>query len=263
MKKIGHFLTISICGLLLAVSPGPSAASAVGEDRPLILADDGFDWAAGDDDGLEDLEDEFVDDTVEIADPLEGLNRGIFWFNDKLYFYLLKPMARGLRLLPRPVRQGVDNVFSNIGAPIRAGNALLQLKFADTARELARFLVNSTIGLAGVFDIAKDIDLPMTREDFGQTLGHYGVGPGIYLVLPILGPSTLRDAVGETVDTFLDPLYVQTDTNRDLLALKSIKTVNALSLDEDTYEQVKRNAIDPYQFIKNTYVQHRARLIEE
>ncbi len=255
-----------LAALLVLLSALPLAATAsapTSGDRPLVLADDGFDWATGDDDGAPDLADEFVEEAPEIADPLETVNRGIFWFNDKLYFYLLKPIARGLRYLPEPVRQSIDNVFTNVSAPIRAGNSLLQLKFRATAQEVARFLVNSTIGLFGLFDIARHIDLPKSQEDFGQTLGHYGVGPGFYLILPVLGPSTLRDAAGETVDTFLDPLYIHTDTNRDLLAVKSIKTINALSLDKDSYEQVKRNAIDPYAFIKNTYIQHRIKLIEE
>ncbi len=263
MRTCGHRLFIALCGLLIFL-PGAATASVLADTPPpLILADDGFDWATGDDDDLVDLEDEFADETPEIADPIETVNRGIFWFNDKLYFYLLKPIARGLRYLPKPIRQGIDNVFTNISAPIRASNSLLQLKFRATGQEVARFLVNSTVGLFGLFDIAQHIDLPMSQEDFGQTLGHYGVGPGIYLVLPILGPSTLRDAAGETVDTFLDPLYIHTDTNRDLLAVKSIKTINALSLDQDSYEQVKRSAIDPYAFIKNTYIQHRIKLIEE
>ena len=263
MRTFGPHLLIVLCWLLIVVPAAATASTRAAAPVPLILADDGFDWATGDDDDLVDLEDEFTEETPEIDDPLETINRGIFWFNDKLYFYLLKPIARGLRYLPRPVRQSIDNVFTNISAPIRAGNSLLQLKFGATGREVARFLVNSTIGLFGLFDIAQHIGLPMSQEDFGQTLGHYGVGPGIYLVLPILGPSTLRDAAGETVDTFLDPLYIHTDTNRDLLAVKSIKTINALSLDEDSYEQVKRNAVDPYAFIKNTYIQHRRKLIEE
>lgn len=263
MKKTGQILLIALCSLLI----DPAGADITGErtagSHPLILADDGFDWAAGDEEGFDDFEDEFINEAPAIADPLEPLNRGIFWINDRLYFYLLKPLARGLRTLPRPIRQGIDNFFINLEAPIRAGNALLQLKFKACGQEIMRFVINTTIGIGGLFDVAKKGGIPLHREDFGQTLGHYGLGPGIYLVLPILGPSTLRDAAGETLDTFLDPLYLRTDTNRDLLAVKSIKTINELSIDEDTYEQVKRNAIDPYNFIKNTYIQHRSKLIEE
>ncbi len=231
----------------------------------IIVADDGFDWAAGDDsnDAFLSFEDEYQESPAEIADPFEGLNRGIFWVNDQLYFLFLKPLAKGMRFLPKPARQGIDNFFNNIGAPLRAGNAMLQLKFEAMSRELLRFLINSTVGIGGLIDVTQGTGLQRVNEDFGQTLGHYGIGPGLYIVMPLLGPSTLRDALGDTVDALFDPIYLNTDTNRDLLTVKAIKTINTLSLDNDTYESIKRDSLDPYLFIRNTYIQHRQVLIDE
>ncbi len=248
----------------LLLTTGNVSAMTVDSDI-VVVADDGFDWAAGDDgdDAFPSFEDEYFDTPTEIADPIEGINRGIFWFNDRLYVFFLKPLARGLRYVPKPARQGIDNFFNNIGAPLRAGNALLQLKIEAMSRELLRFLINSTVGLGGLIDVTKGTGLERVNEDFGQTLGHYGVGPGIYIVMPLLGPSTLRDVLGDTVDALADPIYLNTDTNRDLLTVKAIKTVNTLSLDNDTYETIKRDSLDPYLFIRNTYTQHRQALIDE
>lgn len=193
-----------------------------------------------------------------LADPLEPVNRGMFWINDKLYTYLFKPVARGWRVVPEPARISLGNAFHNLGTPVRFANALLQLKFTDAGTELGRFLVNSTLGVAGLFDHAKScIGWERKEEDFGQTLGHYGIGQGFYLVLPVLGPTTLRDGVGRAGDFFLDPMpYLVDDTER--MIGRVVEQQNYLSLDKDTYEGIKAQELDPYLFIRDAYAQRRA-----
>jgi phospholipid-binding lipoprotein MlaA len=206
-------------------------------------------------------DDEFLfeeEDEVLISDPLEPLNRGIFWFNDKLYFYLVKPVARGYRwAVPEPWRIAVQNVFSNLATPIRFVNAGLQGKFSDAGNELTRFAVNTTIGIGGLFDTAKDhFNIRKKVEDTGQTMGHYGVGPGFYLVLPVFGPSNARDAVGLLVDSRLDLLYYLAE-GRTYWGLKAFDKVNDLSIDKDTYEGIKKDALDPYLFVRDAFIQYR------
>jgi phospholipid-binding lipoprotein MlaA len=190
----------------------------------------------------------------------------MFWFNDKLYFYLLKPVARAYRVVPEPARESVSRAFSNLGTPVRFVNATLQLKFREAGTELGRFVLNSTIGIFGLFDPAQTMGLKKHEEDFGQTLGHYGAGPGFYLVIPILGPSNLRDGVGRVADILVDPItspYYLELKQLEEIGLRSYDQVNNLSLDKDTYEGIKRDALDPYLFVRNAYMQHRAAKVEE
>lgn len=198
-----------------------------------------------------------------IPDPLEGWNRGVFWFNDKLYFYLVKPVARGYRYtVPKPARTSVKNFFSNLAAPIRVANALLQFKFKDFGNELYRFIVNSTLGIGGLFDPADSIaGIKRRDKDFGLTMGYYGIGHGFYLVLPIVGPSSLRDATGSVVDSFFDPAKYADLGTVEYLGVQTFKTINWLSLDPDTYEGVIRDALDPYLFIRAAYVQRRMAMV--
>lgn len=195
--------------------------------------------------------------SLEVWDPIEPVNRGIFWFNDKLYFYLFKPVARGLRVVPEPARVSIGNFFDNLAAPVRFANKLLQFRLKDASDELARFVFNSTFGIAGLFDIAKEQGgVSRKEEDFGQTLGHYGSGPGFYLVLPLFGPSNPRDVVGRVGDYFLDPLPYALD-NWELIGAEAVDKENDLSLDKDTYEGIKRDELDPYLFIRDAYAQRR------
>lgn len=194
-----------------------------------------------------------------IADPLQPLNRGTFWVNDKLYFYLFKPVARGYRqVLPRPARVSVGNFFDNLATPVRAGNALLQLNFRNFGTEIYRFVINSTFGIAGFFDPAGSVaGVKKTVEDFGQTLGRYGVGHGFYLVLPIVGPSSLRDATGFFVDSYADPLRYSDLETSEYMGIKLLDVENRLSLDRETYEGIVRDSLDPYLFIRAAYAQRR------
>ncbi len=228
-----------------------------------VYADDS---AFSDDDFDDDFYDdeEFSDDPQLIVnDPLESINRGIFWFNDKLYFYALKPVARAYRVVPEPARKSVSNFFSNLTTPIRMTNALLQGKFHDAASELTRFIFNTTIGLGGLFDPADKLaGVRKKEEDFGQTLGHYGVGTGVYIVLPFFGPSTARDSVGLIVDSLADPVNNLLE-NDEYIAATAANFVNTISLDKNTYETIKRDAFDPYLFIRDAYLHNRQRKVEQ
>jgi phospholipid-binding lipoprotein MlaA len=215
------------------------------------------DSVAGDEDFP--LFDDF--EVVEVSDPLETFNRGVFWFNDKLYFYVMKPVARVFRLAPEPLRISIKNFFNNLEAPVHLVNAALQGKFSAAGDELTRFVTNTTLGIGGLYDPAREhFGIRTHDEDTGQTLGHYGVGPGPYLVLPFLGPSNVRDGISRFGDAWLDlawQIWGQHKSNYDYLASRLIEAENALSLDKDTYEGVKRDALDPYLFMRDAYVQYR------
>ena len=184
--------------------------------------------------------------------------------NDKIYFWVLKPVAQGYRaVIPEPARLAVGNFFHNLLMPVRFTNNLLQLKPKEAGTELARFAINTTLGFFGFADPAEvNFNLQPYPEDFGQTLGHYGVGSGFHIVLPILGPSNLRDTIGLIPDHFLDPItYVDDWETR--LAIRSYKAVNHTSLHIGEYESIKKDAVDLYPFLRDAYEQRRQKLIEE
>lgn len=249
-------ILLSIC--LLLGCGGAIAAEQISPSPDLVdtsadISDADFDADFGDD---------FSDSGLSgklINDPFESVNRGIFWVNDKLYFYAIKPVARGYRfVVPRTARVSVGHFFSNLAAPIRVGNALLQLKFRDFGTEIYRFVINTTFGIGGLFDPAESIaGVKPANEDFGQTLGTYGAGHGFYLVLPIVGPSSLRDGVGSFADSFADPLRYADLETMELMGVNLFKVTNRLSLDRDTYEGIVHDSIDPYLFIRAAYAQKR------
>jgi phospholipid-binding lipoprotein MlaA len=212
-------------------------------------------------------DEEYMDEAeppVSIADPLSGLNRAVFEFNDKLYFWALKPIAQGYKaVIPTPVRQGIRNFLHNLESPVRIVNCFLQGKMEATASEMCRFVYNTSFGILGFWDPAKDYPhLNPPEEDFGQTLGLFGVGNGIYLVLPILGPSTLRDTAGKAVDFFgTFTAYIQPDALA--WALKAEDAVNDLSFRIGQYEELKDAAIEPYASFKDGYIQYRKKKIEQ
>ena len=199
-----------------------------------------------------------------LADPLEPLNRALFAVNDKAYFWVMKPVARGYgAVVPERARRCVRNFFANLGTPIRFVNNLLQGKFRNSGVELLRFVVNTTGGIGGLFDPARDdLSLLPRDEDLGQTLGTYGFGHGIYLVLPLLGPSSLRDAAGLAGDAFLDPVFYAGDAGL-VIGAKALKTENEISLRIGEYEELKRSAIDPYAAFRDAYSQYRAKQVRE
>jgi len=216
----------------------------------------------GDLDVFSDLEAEEVAEGV--ADPFEQWNRAMFLFNDKLYFWLLKPVSKGYKaVVPTPVRRGVRNFFHNITAPVRMVSALLQGKGRAASAELTGFLINSTVGVLGFGDPAKRWpELIPSEEDLGQTLATYGIGNGFYIVWPILGPSTLRDSVGMVGDWFLDPVWY-VEPFEAYLTLWTVENVNDTSFRVGDYESLKEAAIDPYIAIRNVYIQNRKKKVKE
>lgn len=231
---------------------------------------------AGEEADLDEFEDEFDDEFEDefddefgvgvIYDPIEGFNRVVFRFNDKVYFWFLKPAARGYSaVVPEKGRVGVKRFFSNITSPVRIINSCLQLKFKRGSTELARFLINTTVGVLGFTDPANDRwGIRKYREDFGQTLGHHGAGPGFFINLPFLGPSSVRDAVGLVADLFLDPLsYLPPEETLAKIGVYAYRTVNSTSLNITLYEDLKKDALDPYTFIRDAYHQYRENLVRE
>jgi phospholipid-binding lipoprotein MlaA len=197
-----------------------------------------------------------------IADPLESFNRASFALNDKLYRGVLKPIARGLRVLPVPVRNGLANFFTNLGAPVSVASALLQGDVHNSATELGRFVLNTTAGIGGFLDPATDMGLVQDEEDFGQTLARYGVGHGIYLVLPFYGATSARDMVGSIATNGLNPLFGELQPG-EIAAINLAQAEVALSLDQDTYEAFYESALDPYVFFRSAWVQNRQGKIDQ
>jgi phospholipid-binding lipoprotein MlaA len=201
---------------------------------------------------------------VEVADPLYYWNLAMFHVNDKVYFWALKPVSRGYRaVVPELARVGVKNFFTNLGAPIRTVNCLLQGKSESAGAEIARFMVNTVVGGLGFVDVASRYpELALADEDFGQTLGLYGIGDGIYIVWPLLGPSTLRDTVGDLGDRFIDPLsYVE--PVEASIGVTSLDTVNSTSFRIGDYEALKDAALVPYDALRDAYLQNRRRKIQD
>jgi phospholipid-binding lipoprotein MlaA len=195
---------------------------------------------------------------TEAYDPWQPVNRVFFRFNDLGDRYLLRPLAVGYkRSLPDQLRAGVRNLFSNLLYPVTIANQFLQGKFRETNRDGARFLLNSIVGLGGLFDPATRVGLTENDEDFGQTLGVWGVGNGPYLVLPVFGPSTVRDAFGDAVDAPLSPFIGITDGELNLaLGAWVIYQVDRRSRLLDVDAQVFE-AYDPYIFVRDAYLQNR------
>jgi len=211
---------------------------------------------------LQEEDKEYEDEEpIAIADPLEPFNRAMFTFNDRLYFWVLKPVAQGYKeVVPEPARVGIDRFFNNLSFPVRFVNCLLQANLKGALSELGRFTINTVWGLGGLLDPAsnEDINLRPYREDFGRTLSFYGIGHGFFITWPLLGPSSLRDTFGFAGDTFLSPLSYVEPWYAGTLA-KGYDKVNAISLRIGDYESLKEAAIDPYISVRNAYLQYRAK----
>ena len=253
--------------------PAQPVVTASGAEQPLRPAP-GLPVKSGnekidDQDGLGDFKEDARENAnveqMEIADPLEPFNRAMFQFNDKMYFWVLKPVARGYSaVVPQGARVGVDNFFSNIKFPIRFVNALLQADFGGAATEVGRFMVNTIWGVGGLLDPAsgKEFNLAKQDRDFGQTLGVYGVGQGFYINWPVLGPSTPRDTAGMAGDYFLQP-STYLDPWTIWLGVKAYEKVNSTSLVIGDYESLKGAAIDPYLAVRDAYVQYRLNKVRD
>jgi len=213
----------------------------------------------------DEFDEEFSVADKEVFDPLEGYNRWMTSVNDKVYIYAFDPASKAYAfVIPKPARLGISNAFHNLKFPIRFANNLLQFKFDSSIKELGRFMINSTIGVLGLFDVAKAAGVEPQEEDFGQTLGFYGLGSGFHVVLPFLGPSNLRDAIGFSIDTVIAPtsngsLKYQIPNNIEkTLAFSSAYYLNKNSLHPGEYENLKKDALDVYTFFRDSYEQKRA-----
>ncbi len=195
-------------------------------------------------------------------DPWEGFNRSVFAFNDNLDKYIAKPLAQGYQYItPEPVDQSVTHFFSNLGDVLVIVNDIGQLKMGQALSDTARFLINSTVGFFGVFDVATHIGLPKHDEDFGQTLGYWGVGSGPYLMLPFLGPSTLRDGTGLLIDYQSDLGY--TGIGNNYAQEIGLYTVRGVDLRADLIASEGLISGDRYTFIRSFYLQRREYLIND
>jgi len=198
-------------------------------------------------------------------DPFESFNRGIFAFNEGLDKVVLKPMAKGYKaVMPEPLNQGVTNFFNNLGDVIVIANDLLQFKFTQAASDTGRVLLNSTVGILGFFDVASKVGFAKHDEDFGQTLGYWGLGNGPYLVLPLFGSSSARDAFGLGADSFLDPLfyyYAGTESQVKALAPYVAKVIDERSDLLALEKVVDTAALDKYTYRRDAYLSRREYLV--
>ena len=200
-------------------------------------------------------------------DPLEGINRGVYKFNDVADKIVLKPVATAYKTVaPSPVRKGFNNFFNNLSSLTTVLNDLLQLKFANAFTDSGRFIINSTFGLAGFIDVASMDKIPNHKEDFGQTLGHWGVGSGAYLVLPILGSSSVRDTTGFAFDSVTtDPLRYVHNLGEVRLhnQLRSAQIIDKRTELLDAKDIVDNASLDPYAFSRDAYLQRRASDVQD
>jgi phospholipid-binding lipoprotein MlaA len=213
----------------------------------------------------EGIYDEDSDETAEISDPLEPFNRAMFVFNDRLYFWVLKPVARVYNeVFPEPLRVAFKNFFLNLLTPVRAVNCLLQGKPDAFATEIGRFVINTTMGVYGFGDAASVcFDIKRKDEDLGQTLGVYGAGPGLYICWPVFGPSNIRDTIGMIGDGFLNPLYFWPQETVYRVGISSFRVVNTTSLELGQYESIKKASLDPYVAVRDGYQQYRNSKIKQ
>jgi phospholipid-binding lipoprotein MlaA len=246
MRGLSVLLSVSFAALALVCSP---VLPGLQDGQALAQITDAFTSEEG--------------QPITVYDPYENFNRAMFNFNDKLYFYAVKPAAVVYKAYFMPeFRTAIRNGFDNMLFPVRFINCLLQGKGDKAGTETLRFLINSTMGMGGLYDFAETgFGIHAQEEDFGQTLAGWGVGSGAYLVLPILGPTSSRDFGGYLVDSAMDPLYWIPAELWVPAAVMTGKVVNNTSLRIGQYEDFKRAALDPYISMRSAYYQYRARQI--
>ena len=213
--------------------------------------------------GAEDfLSDESYEDQVTsgVPDPIEPFNRAVFTFNDKAFIWVLNPVATGYsKVLPSDIRGCIGNFFYNLGEPVRSANCLLQGRFQDSGRAISRFIINTIGGVFGLADAASEtFEIARVKATFGQTFSVWGIGDGFYLVVPLLGSSTLRDFSGDVVETLVTTSYYP--WNDDIVTsvtVFGIQDVNYISLHLGVYEDIKTMSFDPYIAFRNAYFQSR------
>jgi len=209
---------------------------------------------------------------AETKDCFEKINRGVFSFNQGLDRAIFKPVAKGYSHLPNTVQKGVRNVTSNVSHTITIPNHILQGNFKNLYNDTGRFLINTTFGILGIFDPAKKLGFKkIDQEDYGQTLGFWGVGNGCYLMLPVFGPSTTRDAVGKVANSLLDPFYLTTVGDQTFLdnnfgdstyyVERGFDNVDFRAKNLKNFKSLEKNSIDLYSTVRSLYLQKRENLI--
>ncbi|WP_395744115.1 VacJ family lipoprotein [Prosthecobacter sp.] len=216
----------------------------------------------------EDAETDEYATVADISDPLEPLNRGTFWVNDQLYTFVLRPISKGYELiLPKPVRKGIDNAFENVKYPVRFVNCTLQGKFKRAGQETGKFVVNTVGGVGGIFRPAEKIPAlaNVPEEDTAQTFAKWGIPNGPYLVLPVLGPSSVRDGIGLAGDYALNPVnwpyiwwYAKRSKHDWTIVPPLANTLRSTPTQMDKYDTVTKDAVDPYLSARSSYSQNRA-----
>ncbi len=272
-------LTVLFVFLAMGCASGQRTSTAVvtqpGHDpNPVLLVADSGQQAAdaqvkpktqsGNDDNFNYDDDTFKEERIEIADPIEPFNRAMYHFNDKLYFWALKPVAQGYKfVVPEPARISVKNFFFNLAFPVRFLSCMLQADFNGAATEFGRFGINTIWGIGGLLDPSsnKEIDLQKQETDLGQTLGVYGVGHGFYIVWPVLGPSSPRDSVDIAGDYFLYPVSYVYPWYAGI-GVRSYEIINGTSLRIGDYESLQEAAIDPYVAVRDFYIQYRLKKVK-
>lgn len=265
MKLFYFFLTLSIFTL-----QGCTTKEAVPPSHHQEVQTESTGSDSSDNQTVDEFEDEFSQqESNDTIDPLSGYNRVMTSFNDTFFTYLLNPVSEAYAyIIPQPMRLGISNAIDNIQFPVRFANNLLQGKFQNSSDELERFIINSTVGLGGLIDVATDYmtnPIPAHKEDFGQTLGYYGVGSGFHVVLPFIGPSNVRDIAGITADAYLSPLvnvrglenYKIPKNLGQSIGIYAIYMINKTSLHLGEYENLKKDAVDLYPFLRDVYEQKR------
>jgi phospholipid-binding lipoprotein MlaA len=235
------YVVASVGPLLVAQAPAPPRMVAQARAEPVVPPDA----------------------ELEEYDPWEPFNEKMFSFNYNLDKYVLKPVAKGYNfIMPDRLQQMIDSGFDNLNVVQRVVNNLLQWRPLGAGVELSRFLINSTLGIGGLFDIARqEFGLQKTRADFGQTLGIWGFGPGPFLVLPILPPLTVRDGIGTAVDGAMDPLSYVLPFIWARLGMRIGHTINERSLNLDLYQGFEETTVDLYSAVRNGYLQRRENMI--
>ncbi len=244
------FVTVLCAQLGSAVIPDSVAPAAINAASPVVA------------DELAEFEAELA--SGDVADPFSGYNRAMTQFNDYIYRYLMTPVFDGYsRVVPSDGQKAIGNFFENLVFPVRFVNSLLQFKFSAAGDELLRFVANTIVGFGGISDVATTVyNIPKHKEDFGQTLGFWGVGSGVHIVLPVLGQSNLRDIFGLGADWFLKPMSYS-DSGWIQWGAGSVMVINEGASDPYLYERLTAGAVDLYGLLKSSYEQHRNKMIRE
>ncbi len=201
----------------------------------------------------------------EIYDPIEPINRAIFTFNNAADRIILEPIAKGYRKLPSPLQTGISNFLSNLRAPLVVVNQLLQGQGENAVQSSGRFIINSTVGIFGLFDVAEKIGLEEKEEDFGQTLATWGIGDGFYVVLPLFGPSNLRDTTGMVITMLTDPInsYAVSEGEAWIVPMRTAaNAVDQRSKIIDEVNALRDNSVDYYAAVRSSYYQNRKAAID-